>query len=233
MATLTNPRHEDFAQALARGMSASAAYVEAGYKANPHNAAALAREKHIRTRVAELQEAAPCGFGKSKPLETLLKKPEILRDDMGRFDRHGQTLSKTAKNQLNKKSEDNALQIGAGKPGPGRPPGSLNKTTLKLKEAILSALDKVGGDEYLAKLAIENSSAFASLLGKVLPTTLTSETDGGAGVEIRFIREIVHPGGHREIEGQTLKQLPAPASHTLPSDEPQTVATSDINDLDD
>src|SRR5215469_10984788 len=53
---LKNPRHEAFAQALARGMSASAAYVEAGYKANRHNAAALAREEHIRTRVAELQE---------------------------------------------------------------------------------------------------------------------------------------------------------------------------------
>jgi hypothetical protein len=56
MAILSNPRHEAFSQALARGMSASAAYVEAGYKANRHNAAALAREKHIRTRVTELQE---------------------------------------------------------------------------------------------------------------------------------------------------------------------------------
>src|SRR5262249_28661187 len=56
MPALKNPRHEAFAQTLARGMSASAAYVEAGYKANRHNAAALAREKHIRTRVAELQE---------------------------------------------------------------------------------------------------------------------------------------------------------------------------------
>jgi hypothetical protein len=56
MPALKNPRHEAFAQALARSMSASAAYVEAGYKANRHNAAALAREKHIRTRVAELQK---------------------------------------------------------------------------------------------------------------------------------------------------------------------------------
>ena len=56
MPALKNPRHEAFAQALARGMSASAAYVEAGYKANRHNAAALAREEHIRTRVTELQE---------------------------------------------------------------------------------------------------------------------------------------------------------------------------------
>jgi hypothetical protein len=37
MTTLSNnPRHEKFAQALARGMSASAAYVEAGYKSNRH-----------------------------------------------------------------------------------------------------------------------------------------------------------------------------------------------------
>ena len=56
MPALANSRHEAFAQALARGLSAAAAYVEAGYKANRHNAAALAREKHIRTRVNELQE---------------------------------------------------------------------------------------------------------------------------------------------------------------------------------
>jgi hypothetical protein len=56
MPALRNPRHEAFAQALARGMSASAAYVEAGYKAKRHNAAALAREQHIGTRVTELQE---------------------------------------------------------------------------------------------------------------------------------------------------------------------------------
>ena len=56
MPVLKNPRHEAFAQAVARGMSAAAAYVEAGYKANRHNAAALAREQHIGTRVTELQE---------------------------------------------------------------------------------------------------------------------------------------------------------------------------------
>jgi hypothetical protein len=34
MAILKNPRHEAFAQAVERGMSASAEYVEAGYKAS-------------------------------------------------------------------------------------------------------------------------------------------------------------------------------------------------------
>jgi hypothetical protein len=105
--------------------------------------------------------------------------------------------------------------------GAGRPKGSLNKTTTQLKEAILGALEAAGGEEgavgNLSRLAIENSSAFASLLGKVLPTTLAaSESDGGLGVKMVFERHIVYPNGHREIEGVTPKQLPAPASHVLP-----------------
>jgi hypothetical protein len=77
--------------------------------------------------------------------------------------------------------------------GAGRPPGSLNKTTTQLREAILGALEAPGGPEgsigYLRRLAIENSSAFASLLGKVLPTTLAAdESSGGLGVKMVFER---------------------------------------------
>jgi phage terminase small subunit len=50
-----NPRHETFAQALARGSSAAGASIEAGYKPNRHNAATLARQQHILDRVTELQ----------------------------------------------------------------------------------------------------------------------------------------------------------------------------------
>ena len=101
--------------------------------------------------------------------------------------------------------------------GAGRPPGSLNKTTTQLKEAILGALGAAGGKEgsvgYLRRLAIENSSAFASLLGKVLPTTLAaSESDGGLGVKMIFERHIIWPDGHRRIEGKTPLQIAAPAS---------------------
>jgi hypothetical protein len=56
MPVLPNPRHEKFAQALANGTHASAAYAEAGYKPNRHNAAALARQQHVSTRVTELQK---------------------------------------------------------------------------------------------------------------------------------------------------------------------------------
>lgn len=54
MPLLPNSRHERFAQEIAKGKSASEAYVKAGYKENRHNAAALAREKHIVTRVQEI-----------------------------------------------------------------------------------------------------------------------------------------------------------------------------------
>jgi hypothetical protein len=107
--------------------------------------------------------------------------------------------------------------------GAGRPPGSLNKTTVQLKEAILAALDAAGGDEgavgYLKRLAIENSSAFSSLVAKVLPSTLTSESDGGVGVQLVFRREIVYPNGRVEIEGVPPK-LPAPEPDETKAIEP-------------
>jgi hypothetical protein len=99
--------------------------------------------------------------------------------------------------------------------GAGRPPGSLNKTTVQLREAILGALEAAGGEEgsigYLRRLAIENSSAFAGLLATVLPTTLSAdESSGGLGVKMVFERHLVFPDGRREIEGVTPKALPAP-----------------------
>jgi hypothetical protein len=96
-----------------------------------------------------------------------------------------------------------------------------NKTTVALREAILAAGENAGGEEgltgYLTRLATENSSAFAGLLAKVLPTTLsTPDSDGGAGVKLEFRRIVVWPGGREEIENVSPKQLPAPASHALP-----------------
>jgi phage terminase small subunit len=52
---LRNPRHEKFAQELATGKSADAAYVRAGYRANRSNAARLSANQDIQKRVAEIQ----------------------------------------------------------------------------------------------------------------------------------------------------------------------------------
>jgi hypothetical protein len=163
-----------------------------------------------------------------------LKPPEFKRDEMGRFERRGGDLIK--KRGVIKRNTEGQFEKGThGGPraGAGRPSGSKNKITLALKEAILAAAENAGGEEgmvgYLQRLAIENSSAFAGLLGKVLPTTLAaSESDGGLGVKMVFERHIVWPDGRREIDGVTPKSLPAPdASHALPR---PTDPTDDTNE---
>jgi hypothetical protein len=88
MAILTNPRHEAFAQALAQGMSASAAYGQVGFKPHRANAASLARKEHISVRVAELQEeqlaihqqaTAAAAANKQVTIESLIAEAEAAR----------------------------------------------------------------------------------------------------------------------------------------------------------
>ena len=156
---------------------------------------------------------------KQKMKNDALTPPEYRRNELGQFERPGATLGKAQnKKSVEKRSDDRDenghYQEGHNKPGPGRPPGSQNRITVALKDAILAAGERAGGAEgltgYLTRLALENSSAYSGLLAKVLPTTLsTPETDGGDRTKITFERVIVWPDGRREIEGVTPKALPA------------------------
>jgi hypothetical protein len=154
-----------------------------------------------------------------KTLSPTLKPPEFKRDSMGRFDRPGATLKKVQKTGHRFKKGQ--------APGPGRPRGSQSKITVALKDAILAAGEAAGGEgglvSYLTMLARDNSSAYAGLLAKILPTQLAAdaESNGRAGVQVVFRREIVWPGGRTEIEGTTPKSLPAPdaARPTDPTDD--------------
>ena len=65
--------------------------------------------------------------------------------------------------------------------GIGRKKGVPNKTTKMLKDMILGALDKAGGEEYLLKLAKTQPAAFATLLGKILPTQMEHSGNIGNG----------------------------------------------------
>ena len=56
MAVLPNPRHERFAQEIAKGKSAEAAYAAAGYKRDRGAASRLSAKVNIQARVAELLE---------------------------------------------------------------------------------------------------------------------------------------------------------------------------------
>lgn len=60
----------------------------------------------------------------------------------------------------------------------GRKAGVPNRVPAALKEMILQALENKGGVAYLEKQAIDEPVAFMSMLGKVLPLTLSGEGKG-------------------------------------------------------
>jgi hypothetical protein len=60
----------------------------------------------------------------------------------------------------------------------GRTKGTPNKVNAAVKEAIVSAFNKVGGEDYLVKVAKTDPRTFCTLLGKVMPTQLTGGGEG-------------------------------------------------------
>lgn len=70
---------------------------------------------------------------------------------------------------------------GGKRAGAGRKKGSLSSRTIELKDMILAALDDAGGQRYLAMQAVENPSAFLTLVGKVLPKDIKAEVTGANG----------------------------------------------------
>lgn len=78
----------------------------------------------------------------------------------------------------------------------GRIKGTPNKQTTALKDMILGALDDAGGQRYLLKQATENPTAFLTLVGKVLPTTLAG--DPSQPLYTAITRTIIDPKGDKD-----------------------------------
>jgi hypothetical protein len=76
----------------------------------------------------------------------------------------------------------------------GRQKGTPNKSTALLKDAILLAAQKAGGDtetglvDYLTVQAGENPGPFMSLLGKVLPMQLAGDPDAPITISVSWLK---------------------------------------------
>lgn len=69
-------------------------------------------------------------------------------------------------------------RIGSGAPGPGRPKGSPNKSTLAVKEALIAAFDGMGGVNALQTWAMANETEFYKLWVKMLPQDVNANLKG-------------------------------------------------------
>jgi hypothetical protein len=121
-------------------------------------------------------------------------------------------------------------------PGPGRPKGSVNKVVRDLKEGVLTAAENIGNEDfngtgligYLEDLGRHHKRAFASLLVKVLPMSVTG--DGTLGAQIGAINivsiesgKFLSPDGVEQFErpGLTLGQVSQPAPLLLEQRPPE------------
>ncbi len=61
--------------------------------------------------------------------------------------------------------------------GKGRKKGVPNKSTSALKDAIMNAFNKVGGQMYLERVAEDDPKTFCTLLGRILPQELKADIE--------------------------------------------------------
>lgn len=97
--------------------------------------------------------------------------------------------------------EDDSKQVKSGvrrRPpaaGRGRKRGSKNKIPASIKAMVLEALNNLGGVKYLEIQAMNNPTAFLSLLGRLIPQEVEATVEG----EVRHEGVIVLPEPFKTI----------------------------------
>lgn len=135
MPILSNPRHERFAQELAKGSTAENAYIEAGFKPSRPHASRLATNGNISTRVAEIQSRAASAVGISKEwvIEQLVEHAKLAREagDFAPANKAVELLGKELGMFIDRK------EVGK--------PGEFDELTLEQKQERAIALTKQFG----------------------------------------------------------------------------------------
>lgn len=110
------------------------------------------------------------------------------------------TTTRKAPRTAFKKGGPNPKKLNPGRSG--RQKGVQNKFTRDIKEAMLNAFNKVGGEEYLVKAAGKDRRSFMAMLSKLLPTQLTGKD--GAPLEVLVQKA---SGGLSNLSDKELAQL--------------------------
>lgn len=99
MPALSNPKHERFAQELAKGRSQAEAYAEAGYKPSEPNASRLTRNDKVQARVQELAERG--AIRTEITLQSLIEEASEIQASALKANQHAAAVSAlTAKAKL-------------------------------------------------------------------------------------------------------------------------------------
>lgn len=97
--------------------------------------------------------------------------------------------------------------------GRGRKKGVPNRITKTVKEAIETAFEGVGGEEYLMEQARANPQGFMALLGKLLPSGASVNVgvqinqDGRESFESILSKVITIEGGLPDSEKEKARQI--------------------------
>lgn len=70
----------------------------------------------------------------------------------------------------------------------GRKKGTPNHITTDLKQAIINALDKLGGEAWFVDLGKRDKKSFSNLIGRCIPTKIVGADDGALKVQMAVDR---------------------------------------------
>lgn len=181
MPVLSNPKHERFAQELAKGSSASAAYVAAGYAKSDSNASRLSGNEKVRSRVEELLEegAEKAGVTIERIVAELAKVGFANMGDFLKATTGGDPFFVYAELTDEQKAALAEVTVEDFKEGRGEDARDVRRIKFKLHDK-LGALEKLGKHLGMFKDKVELTGKDGKDL-PVTPVTIFQLPDNGRG----------------------------------------------------